>query len=126
MSLSIGDIAKQADIAPSAIRYYEAKGLIPRAERVNGRRTYDPQIVDRLAIIRLAKSAGFTIAEVKQLLSGFARRTPPGRRWRELAKAKLAELDDRISEAERMKRILLTTTRCECPTFEDCGRAMNR
>lgn len=126
LSLSIGDVAKQADIAASAIRYYEAEGLIPRAERVNGRRVYDPEIVGRLAIIRLAKSAGFTIGEVRQLLNGFARRTPPGRRWHAMAAAKLVELDDRIREAKRMKRILLATTRCECPTFDDCSRAMKQ
>lgn len=125
-SLSIGEVAELAGIAASAIRYYEAEGLLPRPERRNGRRVYDPSVVGRLAIIHLAKSAGFTVAEVKRLLGGFARRTPPGKRWRALAEAKLAELDERIAEAERMKRVLRAVVRCECPTFTDCSQAMSR
>lgn len=123
-TLRIGQVAERAGIAPSAIRYYESEGLLPRAERRSGRRVYDEDVLDRLAIIRLAKGAGFTMAEVKRLLGGFARRTPPGVRWRTLAERKLAELDRRIAEAERMKRLLQIVTRCECPTFTDCSRAM--
>ena len=82
--------------------------------------------MQRLALIDLAKSAGFTIAEIKKLLSGFTRRTPPGVRWRALAAQKLVELDRRIEEAERMKRVLKVVTRCECPSFADCARGMER
>ena len=120
--LSIGEVAKRAGLASSAIRYYEREGLIPRADRRSGHRVYDPQILDRLFIIELAKGAGFTIAEVKRLLSGFARRTPPGERWRLLAESKLGELDRRIAEAQRMQEVLRAVIRCECPTFEDCAR----
>lgn len=125
-SLSIGEVAKQAGIAASAIRYYEAEGLLPRPERRSGRRVYDESVIGRLAIIHLAKSAGFTVTEVKRLLGGFARRTAPGRRWRTLAESKMADLDERIAEAERMKRVLQVVMRCECPTFTDCSRAMSR
>jgi DNA-binding transcriptional MerR regulator len=124
--LSIGEVAERAGIAASAIRYYEAEGLLPLPERRSGRRVYDESVVDRLAIIHLAKSAGFTVAEVKRLQGGFARRTPPGKRWRALAESKLAELDARIAEAERMKRVLRAVVRCECPTFTDCSKAMSR
>jgi MerR family redox-sensitive transcriptional activator SoxR len=124
-SLSIGQVAERAGIAASAIRYYEAEGLLPRAERRNGRRVYDETVVERLAIIHLAKGAGFTVAEVKRLLGGFARKTPPGERWRALAERKRAELDERIAEAERMKRLLQVVMRCKCPTFTDCSRAMS-
>ena len=122
--LSIGQVARRAEIASSAIRYYESEGLIPRAARRSGRRVYDEAIVERLALIHLAKSAGFTVAEIKRLLGGFARRTPPGERWRSLAEQKITELNERIAEAERMKRLLAVVTRCACPTFEDCSRAM--
>ena len=125
-SLSIGQVAKRVGIAASAIRYYESEGLLPPAERRSGRRIYDERVVERLAIIHLAKGAGFTVAEVKRLLGGFARRTPPGERWRTLAERKLEELDGRIAEAERMKRVLRAVMRCECPSFTDCSRAMSR
>ena len=82
--LSIGEVAKRTGVAASALRYYEREGLIPKAERSGGKRVYAIDILDRLALIGVAKAAGFSIAEVKTLLSGFARRTPPGRRWRTL------------------------------------------
>ena len=122
--LRIGEVSDRSGIAASAIRYYEGEGLIPKPDRRNGQRVYNESILDQLALIGLAKRAGFTVAETQKLLAGFSRKTPPGERWRALARAKNAELDERIAEAERMKRVLRTVTRCRCPTLADCGRAM--
>lgn len=122
--LSIGEVAERTGLATSALRYYEREGLIPKADRQGGKRIYGEDILDRLRIIGVAKSAGFTVAEIKTLLSGFARRTPPGVRWRKLAEAKLTELDERLAEVERMKRVLVAVTRCECPTIEECSKAL--
>ncbi len=122
--LRIGEVAERCGIAASAIRYYESEGLIPKPDRRNGLRVYDESILNRLGLIDLAKRAGFSVAETRELLAGFSRRTPPGERWRTLARAKRAELDERIAQAERMKSVLRTVTRCRCPTLDDCGRAM--
>ncbi len=123
MTLRIGEVAQRAGIATSAIRYYEREGLIPVADRRGNARVYGSDIFDRLALIELAKSAGFTVAETRQLVSGVSRRTPPGPRWRALAQKKLEEVEERIAEAERMRAVLRTVMGCECPTFEDCTRA---
>ncbi len=122
--LSIGEVAARAGIAASAIRYYEREGLIPRAPRRGGRRVYDEAILDRLALIGVAKAAGFTVAEIQTLLRGFTRRTPPGARWRALAERKVAELEERRAEVERMLRVLEAVARCECPSLEACSRAL--
>jgi MerR family redox-sensitive transcriptional activator SoxR len=122
--LSIGEVAERTGVAASALRYYEREGLIPKADRQGGKRVYGEDILDRLALIAVAKAAGFTVAEIQTLLSGFARRTPPGQRWRKLAETKLAELETRSAELERMKRVLLAVTRCKCPTLEECSRAL--
>ena len=122
--LSIGEVAERTGVAASALRYYEREGLIPKADRRGGKRIYGQDILDRLALISVAKAAGFTVAEIKTLLSGFARRTPPGQRWRTLAQRKLVELEARVAEVERMKRVLEAVTRCECPTLEECSRAI--
>ena len=124
MELSIGEVAQRAELATSALRFYEREGLIESAGRRSGRRVYDPSVLDRLAVVELAKNAGFTIAETKKLLRGFDRRTPPGKRWRALAATKLEELDRRIEEAQRMKRVLEQATACQCPSFEICGQAV--
>jgi len=122
--LRIGEVAQRAGIATSAIRYYESEGLLAAPERRNGRRVYDDAVVDQLNLIELAKSAGFSMAEIKRLVAAFRGRRPPGARWRELAQAKLLQLDERIAEAERMKDVLRVVMRCRCPTLEDCSRAI--
>lgn len=124
--LSIGQVAKRVGVAASAIRFYESEGLLPKADRRGGRRVYPESILQSLALIDLAKSAGFTIAEIRQLLRGFSRRTPPGVRWRSLASSKVEELDARIQEAERMKGVLEAVMGCECPTLDDCAKPMCR
>jgi len=123
--LTIGQVAKRAGLRPSALRYYESAGLIPKPARASGRRIYAPDVVDRLAVIALAQAAGFTLAEIRRLLGGLGRRSP-GERWRQLAAGKLAELDRRLEELARMKRLLAVLVACECPTLDDCGRALQK
>ncbi len=123
MPYRIGEVARRTGLASSAIRYYERERLIPRATREGNARVFDDDILDRLALIELAKQAGFTIAETRDLVRGVERSTPPGPRWRKLAERKLVEVEARIREAERMRNVLKQVMRCDCPTFEDCTRA---
>ena len=122
--LSIGEAARRAGIAPSAIRWYERRGLIPRAERQGGKRIYGPDVLDRLALIAVAKAAGFRIAEIEVLVRGIGKRTPPGPRWRALAKRKGRELEARRTELDRMARVLDALAACRCPTFAACAHAL--
>src|SRR5882724_8868214 len=96
--MSIGEVASEAGLRPSAIRYYERLGVLPQAVRVSGRRQYDDAVVERLAIVRFAKQVGFTIDEVRDLLDGIDRRPPP-ERWRQMAERKLAEVAQLIADA---------------------------
>jgi len=123
---TIGEVARALGLRASTLRYYEAEGLLPAARRRGGKRVYGPADLDQLALIELAKASGFTIAEVRVLLGGFAHRTSAGKRWRSLAAAKRRQLEERIEQAQRMKRLLAVLARCECPTLADCGRAMRR
>ena len=120
-ALTIGEAARRAGVRTSALRYYEGIGLLPAPRRVNGRRRYEPDVLRTLAVVRLAKQAGFTVAETRTLLHGFSARTSPSARWRTLARRKLAEVDALIAHAERMKRVLATVLECECPRLSDCG-----
>ena len=63
--LPIGEIARQAGIRPSELRYYESIGLMPTPKRVNGRRRYDQGTVRMLRVVQLAQRAGFTVAEFR-------------------------------------------------------------
>ena len=123
MAHRIGEVAQRAGIAASAIRYYEKEGLILVADRQGHARVYGADIFDRLALIGLAKKAGFTIAETRELVKGISRRTPPGPRLQTMARKKLVEVEARIAEAERMRAVLQKMMGCECPTFEECARS---
>ena len=121
-SMSIGEVARICGLAPSAIRYYEKAGLLPRAVRVSRQRRYDAQMIGRLRLLQLAREAGFTIAETRTFVSGFSATTPPAVRWRSLAKRKLAEIETRIGQLQRMKTLLESSFHCQCLSIEDCAR----
>jgi MerR family transcriptional regulator, redox-sensitive transcriptional activator SoxR len=118
--LLIGDVAKQAGVQPSALRYYESIGLLPAPRRVNGRRRFGPDVLQRLSIIQFAKTAGFSIAEIQILLEGFDPDAPPLASWSTLARAKLVEIDETIRRAEAMKSVLEAGLECGCLRYEDC------
>ncbi len=122
--LPIGEVARRCGLATSAIRYYEREGLLPQAPKEGGRRVYDADVLDRLAVIELAKGTGMTLSETKTLLSPVGRGRTAAQSWRRFAQDKRAELDERIEQLERMRTLLGTLSGCDCPTLEDCGRAM--
>lgn len=119
--IAIGEVARRAGINASAIRYYEKAGLLAEPDRVNGRRRYGPEVLDLLAVVRVAQQAGFTIAETRTLLHGFSAETPPSERWRQLAAEKLPELEIQIERTSAMKRLLERGLRCDCLSLEDCA-----
>ena len=120
--LSIGEVARRAGVRASALRYYEKVGLIAPQPREGGRRRYDPGVFNTLAVIEIAKQAGFTIGETRLLLHGFGRDVAASRRWRALAERKEAEIDALMANARRMKRLLRAALGCRCVTLEECGR----
>ncbi len=120
-SLSIGAVAARAGIATSAIRYYEEVGVLPAAERANGRRRYSPDVLTRLAVVRMAQEAGFTVAEIATLLNGFDPDTTAAARWRALAARKVIEIDAQIARAQLMRRVLDQSLRCDCLTLDECA-----
>src|SRR5262245_47551290 len=117
--MTIGDLARRAGVRPSAIRYYESIGLMPRPPRASGRRLYDPPAADRLAVIQSARGLGFGVREILTLIDD-SRSTSITERWRTMARRKLPELDALIGRATRMKRLLETGLDCGCVRIEDC------
>lgn len=91
--LTIGEVARRAGMAPSTLRYYEQRGLLPTPQRRNGQRRYTTAVVQHLMLIKLAQQAGFTLADIETLVHGFATDTPLSTRWRALAPQKLIALD---------------------------------
>lgn len=122
--LSIGAVARQAGLRPSALRYYESVGLLPAPPRVGGRRRYDADVLPRLALIAAAQQMGFTVAEIGTLLHGFSPDTPAAARWRVLATQKLPEVEALIARAQGMKQLLEEALTCGCLTLDACAQSL--
>jgi DNA-binding transcriptional MerR regulator len=122
----IGELARRTRVATSALRYYERIGLLSPAARAGGRRHYPPSSAERVALIRLFQDAGFTLAEIGRLLAAWS----PGRRaLGRLAERKIAELDARIADAQRAKKLIKHALECphrdllDCPNFRSALEA---
>jgi MerR family redox-sensitive transcriptional activator SoxR len=120
--LSIGEVAREAGVPASTLRYYEKAGLLPAPPRRSGRRCYTEAVLGRIRLVRLALEAGFTIGETRVFLTGFSEQTPPAARWRTLAARKLQEVNALMDRAQRMKSLLETGFQCRCLRLEDCEK----
>lgn len=118
--LTISEVARQAGIRASAIRYYESVGLLPPPPRVSGQRRYHADILRRLAFIQAAQAVGCTVAEMQTLLHELDGNVPLSTRWQSLAQRKLAEVDALILRAQSMKQTLSNALHCSCPDLEQC------
>lgn len=125
-SFTISAIAQKAELATSAIRYYEKIGLLPRPDRDKGRRCYDESVLPKLGVIKLAQEAGYTISEIHTLLNQFPEDMQPSAKWQALGPSKLAEIDRRISHLQAMRALVERTLQCQCEALDDCGKGSQR
>jgi MerR family copper efflux transcriptional regulator len=103
-TLSIGAVARQAGVAIDTIRYYEREGLLPEpARRASGYRAYDQDAIRRLRFIRRAKDLGFTLEEIRELLALSADRHRGVKGVKQRAQQRLATIDARIAELQRVR-----------------------
>jgi MerR family redox-sensitive transcriptional activator SoxR len=120
-TLTIGEVARQAGLKASAIRYYESVGLLPEPERESGQRRYGDDTLRRLQVIDVAKRAGFSLDEARVLLANGHGGPPAHAQLRELAERKLPEVDELIARAQAMRAWLVTASGCHCETLDVCG-----
>jgi MerR family redox-sensitive transcriptional activator SoxR len=118
--MKIGELAGQAGLKPSAIRYYERIGILEAPHRIGGQRRYPSDSLHRVLLIRFASDMGFTLAEIKLFLGGLRSNAPVGPRWRKLAHAKIKEVDETIQRSRRLKSLLEHLLHCRCPSLQIC------
>lgn len=107
---TIGGLAKAAGVGVETVRYYQRRGLLAEPPRPRGEvRRYSAEDVRRLKFVRSAQSAGFTLAEIGELIDLSASDDRP--RARELAMARLAALDEKIAELELARDALARLAR---------------
>lgn len=119
-ALSIGDAARRAGVRASALRYYEAAGILPAPARSGGRRWYDEAAIQRIDMLRFAQQAGFTLKEIKLLFDSLGTEAPLSARWQTLARKKLEELDAMAARVQQMRQMLELGLKCGCMRIEDC------
>jgi len=124
---TIGQVAKRSGIRIETIRYYEKEGLLSQPKRsANGYRLYTGESVKRLIFIRTAKELGFSLKDIKQLLS---LRADPKSRCKDVkrkAEEKIGEVDEKIKTLREMKTALNKLVKecsgkgpaSECPILE--------
>lgn len=120
-NLTIGEVAKRAGLNVSAIRFYEAEGLLPEAPRIAGQRRYGDETLSRLGVIDVAKRAGFSLDDIRVLLHAADKGEPAHNQLQDLAARKLPEVEELIRRAEIVRAWLATATSCGCDTFDACA-----
>lgn len=125
-TFTIGQLASRAQVNVETVRFYERKGLIRQPDRGDNYRQYSEEEVRTILFIKQAKSLGFTLNQIKELLSLRLSRPSNCRSVREKTEAKLVEVKEKIKALRRLERVLaglvtscMTEARTDhCPILE--------
>lgn len=110
--LKIGEVSKQSGVGIEALRFYERSGLLGRPVRTeSGYRMYDEEVLERLSFIKQAQVLGFSLDEIKQIINEKRAGQSPCHDVREIVRARLEELDERMREMRRYRNDLAKALR---------------
>lgn len=119
--LAIGALSERTGVAPSALRFYEAEGLIHSTRTDGGQRRYARATIRRVSFIRVAQELGLTLSEIRDALSSLPeKRTPTEKDWTRLAKAWRPRIDHQIHMLERLRDRLDGCIGCGCLSLKTC------
>ncbi|MCH7686227.1 MAG: heavy metal-responsive transcriptional regulator [Planctomycetes bacterium] len=125
--LTIGQVAQRAEVGIETIRFYEREGVLAKPDRsASGYRLFDEDVIDRLRFIGRAKELGFTLKEIKELLS---LKLDPATSCADVkgrAEAKIADIEIKVRTLQRMQKALVKLTKAcsgsgsttDCPILE--------
>ncbi len=116
--LDIGEVAQETGLPASTLRYYEEKGLIRSSGRNGLRRAFDPDVLDRLALITLGRMAQFKLDELSAILPD----APGAKLDRKKITEKADELDRRIEEFAALSKVLRHVAQCRAENHFSCPR----
>jgi DNA-binding transcriptional MerR regulator len=105
--LTIGEVARRAGVAPSAIRYYERRGLLAADARESGQRRYRGETLRRLVFIGMLQDAGLGLEEIDGIL-----RAATVAEWKAVARARLEVLDAHIAQLQHAREVLAGALLC--------------
>jgi MerR family redox-sensitive transcriptional activator SoxR len=119
--LSVGEVASRCGVAVSAVRFYEAKGLIASWRNAGNQRRYPREVLRRVSIVKVAQRLGIPLASIRAALDSLPKgRTPTDPDWRRLSAGWHAELDGRIERLTRLRDQLGGCIGCGCLSMKEC------
>ncbi len=119
--LAIGDVAGRSGVAPSAIRFYEAQGLIAAQRTSGNQRRYDRAVLRRLALIQAGRAAGIPLEQIGDALDTLpAGRKPTRRDWERFSRAWRKDIDRRIATLQAIRDRMTTCIGCGCLSIDKC------
>ncbi len=120
--MTIGELARQANLNPRTLRYYERIGLLVPSGRTDaGYRLYTQRDAGRLAFIRQAQALGLSLAEIADIVTLREAGTAPCRHVRALAQAKIALIDTRMAELQALRDELIALAQRALAVGMDCA-----
>ena len=120
--LTIGQLAKRAGVATSALRFYEAEGLLTGNRSAGGHRLYPRHALRRVAFIRAAQTVGLTLPQIKAALATLPdSRTPTKADWARLSASWAPLLDARIAALQQLRQRLTGCIGCGCLSLKACA-----
>lgn len=120
--LTIGDVAARSGIATSALRHYEATGLITSSRTTGNHRRYARSVLRRIAVIQAAQYVGVSLAEIREAFDRFPpEHAPTKREWAGLARQWRPRIDQRIRELQQVRDGLSQCVGCGCLSMRQCA-----
>jgi len=120
--LSIGELAARSGVATSALRYYEAEGLIRSLRTAGGQRRYARDMLRRVAFVRVAQRVGLSLQDIRAALALLPEgRTPTKADWGRLSRMWRPLLDEQIAVLERLRSDLDSCIGCGCLSLQRCA-----
>ena len=120
--LTIGALSERTGVATSALRYYEAEGLLHADRSEGGQRRYARDALRRVSFIRVAQQVGLSLEEIRESLASLPDgRTPNQRDWERLSNSWRPRLDEQIAMLERLRDRLHGCIGCGCLTLKVCA-----
>ncbi|HUY61346.1 MAG TPA: redox-sensitive transcriptional activator SoxR [Candidatus Dormibacteraeota bacterium] len=120
-SVLIGELAARSGVAPSALRFYESRGLLQSERSPAGQRRYALATLRRVAFIRTAQRVGLTLREIEEALAALPDgRTPTRADWTRLSRSWRQRLEERITLLERLRDDLDGCIGCGCLSLRRC------
>jgi MerR family transcriptional regulator, redox-sensitive transcriptional activator SoxR len=119
--LSIGALSDRTGVATSALRFYEAEGLIHSRRSEGGQRRFTRETIRRVSFIRVAQQVGLSLDEIGNALASLPQnRTPTAKDWERLSAAWRPRIDEQIAMLERLRDRLSGCIGCGCLSLRFC------